>query len=231
MPDERHRTKETDDARGGDGSRADVENVSLLNLLDRHVGNAVSSFRRKGQRSGGAEKFDRRNEDEIGQDATTHHERGDARTDDVTDTEERGIVLERNRRALEWLRKNFLRHFLHDFEDLLQAVIDEPNRETADDNLAAADRFVRRGARNGIAGVRSITRFSGRGGLQDFCARRAFRILQVTVLLHDERAAQRDHHQNANQSAESRDQHDACDLEIEPENHDRRHGHAETEGD
>ena len=40
-------------------------------------------------------------------------------------------------------------------------------------------------------------RFGGRGGLQDFCARRAFRILQVTVLLHDERAAQRDHHENA----------------------------------
>src|SRR5207248_7960914 len=52
----------------------------------------LSSFRREGQRSGGAEKFDRRNEDEIGQDATSHHERGDTRTDDVTDTEERGKI-------------------------------------------------------------------------------------------------------------------------------------------
>src|SRR5207245_3361675 len=137
-----YRTRDTYDARGRNCSRADVENVCLLNLLDRHVGNAVRSFRRKRQRSGGAEKFDLRNEDEIGQDATSHHERGDTRTDDVTDTEERGIVLERNRRALEWLLKNFLRRFLHDFEDLLKAVIDEPNRETADDNLAAADRFV-----------------------------------------------------------------------------------------
>ena len=68
-------------------------------------------------------------------------------------------------------------------------------------------------------------------GLQYFGAGRALWILQVTVLLHDERAAQRNHHQDSNQSAENRDQHDARDLEIESENHDRRHGYAETEGD
>ena len=127
--------------------------------------------------------------------------------------------------------KIFLRHFLHDFEDLLQAVVDEADREAADDDLAAADRFVRRGARHGVAGMRGIARFRRRGGLQHFGAGRAFRILQVTVLLHDERAAQRNHHQDSNQSAEDRDQHDARDFEIEPENHDRRHRHAETEGD
>ncbi len=132
---------------------------------------------------------------------------------------------------VKWFPENLLRDFLHDFEDFQQAVIDEADRETADDDFAAADGFVRRGARHGIAGMRGIERFRRRGGLQHFGARRALGIFQITVLLHDERAAQRNHHQDSDQSAENRDQHDARDLEIEPENHDRRHGHAETEGD
>ena len=74
----------------------------------------------------------------------------------------------------------------------------KPIAKAADDDLAAADRFVRRGARNGIAGMRGIARFRRRGGLQHFRARRALGILQVTVLLHDERAAQRNHHQDSN---------------------------------
>ena len=175
--------------------------------------------------------FNRRNEHEIRQDAAAHHERGNARPDDVTDTEQRGIVFERNGSAVERLPENFLRRFLHDFEDLLQAVVDEADREAADDDLAAADRFVGRGARHGIAGVGGIARFRRRGRLQHFGAGRAFRIFQVTVLLHDERAAQRNHHQDSNQPAEDGDQHDARDLEIEPENHDRRHRYPETEGD
>ena len=113
----------------------------------------------------------------------------------------------------------------------MQAVVDEADREAGEDGLAAADRFVRRGARHGIAGVRGIARFRRRAGLQHLGAGRALGILQVAVLLHDERAAQRNHHQDAEQSAEDRDQHDARDLEIEAEDHDRRHRHAEAEGD
>ena len=188
------------------------------------VSGAVPTFRR-------SRKFDRGDEDEIGQNAAAHHERGDARTDDVTDTEQRGIVLKRNRGACEWLPENFRRNFLHDFEDLEQPVIDEAHRESSDDDLAAAYRFIRCSARDGIALMRGIARFGGRSGLQHFRARRALRIFQVTVLLHDERATQRNHHQDSDQSAQNRDQHDARNLEIEPENHDRRHGHAETEGD
>ena len=108
---------------------------------------------------------------------------GDARTDDVADAEQRGIVLERNGAAFERFPENFLRDFLQDFEDCMQPVVDEADPEAAEDDLAAADRFVRRGARHGIAGMRGIARFRRRGGLQHFGAGRAFRIFQETVLL------------------------------------------------
>ena len=67
--------------------------------------------------------------------------------------------------------------------------------------------------------------------LQHLAAGRSLGILQDPVLLDDERAAQRDHHQNAEQTAERRDEHHARDLEIEPEDHDRGHRDAETERD
>ena len=47
----------------------------------------------------------------------------------------------------------------------------------------------------------------------------------------DQRAPQRDHHQDAEQPAEHRDQHHARHLEIEAENQDRRHRHADAERD
>ena len=55
--------------------------------------------------------------------------------------------------------------------------------------------------------------------------------LRMPCCCDDERAAQRDHHQDAEQAAEHRDQHHARDLEVEAEDHDRRHGHADAEGD
>ena len=48
---------------------------------------------------------------------------------------------------------------------------------------------------------------------------------------HNQGAPQRDHHQNAEQSTEHRDEHGSCDFEIEPENHDGRHGDTETKRD
>ena len=51
------------------------------------------------------------------------------------------------------------------------------------------------------------------------------------MLIHNQGAAQRNHHQNAEQAAEDRHQHDAREFEIESENHDRRHGHAKAERD
>ena len=71
----------------------------------------VRGFRRERCSAGRAEKFDRGNEHEIRQDAAAHHERGDARTDDVTDAEQRGIIFQRNGGAFEWFPENFLRAF------------------------------------------------------------------------------------------------------------------------
>ena len=51
------------------------------------------------------------------------------------------------------------------------------------------------------------------------------------MLSHDERAAERNHHQDAEQSAEQAHQHHTADLEVETQDHNRRHGDAEAEGD
>ncbi len=47
----------------------------------------------------------------------------------------------------------------------------------------------------------------------------------------NQRAAQWDHHQDPEQSAEDGHEHHPTDLEIEPQDHDCRHGHAETKRD
>jgi len=59
----------------------------------------------------------------------------------------------------------------------------------------------------------------------------AFGVLEFAVFLHDERAAERNHHQDAEQSAEHRHEHHAADFPVEPENHDGRHRDAEAERD
>ena len=64
---------------------------------------------------------------------------------------------------------------------------------------------------------------------KDFRARGAFGILEDPVLLHDERAAQRNHHENAEQSAEHRDKHDARDFQVEAQYENRRHRDADAE--
>ncbi len=49
------------------------------------------------------------------------------------------------------------------------------------------------------------------------------------MLSDDERAPQRNHHQDAEQTAEQGYQHYARDLEIKPQDHDRRHRYANAE--
>ena len=51
------------------------------------------------------------------------------------------------------------------------------------------------------------------------------------MLIDNQCAAQRNHHENPEEPAGNRDKHDACDLEIKAEDHDRRHRHAEAESD
>ena len=51
------------------------------------------------------------------------------------------------------------------------------------------------------------------------------------MLLDDERPPQRDHHQDAEQAAQHRHDHDAADVHLEAEQHQGRHGDADAEGD
>ena len=51
------------------------------------------------------------------------------------------------------------------------------------------------------------------------------------MLRDNQSAAQRNHHQDSEQTAEQRDQHHARDFKIQAENHDGRHGYADTESD
>ena len=51
------------------------------------------------------------------------------------------------------------------------------------------------------------------------------------MLLDDQRAPQRDHHQDAQQRPQQCHQQHPAQLEIETKNHDRRHGHPKAERD
>jgi hypothetical protein len=50
------------------------------------------------------------------------------------------------------------------------------------------------------------------------------------VLVDDHGAAHGDHHQDAQQAAEDTDQHDSGDFQVEAEDQDGGHGHAQAEG-
>src|SRR5262249_18049046 len=67
--------------------------------------------------------------------------------------------------------------------------------------------------------------------LQDLGAGGAFWVFQLPMLLNDEGTPQRDHHQNAEQTSEHRNRHDADRIHLKTEQEQRRHGDADTEGD
>jgi len=66
---------------------------------------------------------------------------------------------------------------------------------------------------------------------QHLRAGRSFGIFQRAVLLDDERPPERNHHQDAEQSAEHGDDHDAADVHFEAEQHERRHGDTDAKRD
>ena len=107
-------------------------------------------------------------------------------------------------------------------------MIQETNTQPGENRLRShLLRFV-----DDLAGaMRGGSRFIGSAGLQDFRTGRAFGILQITVLRHNQSPPQRNHHQNSEQPAQQRHEHHARDFEIQTKNHDRRHRHAHAEGD
>jgi hypothetical protein len=114
----------------------------------------------------------------------------------------------------------------------VQHLVQQAQAEAAEDDEGARRlaslRFVRVRFAHFAGG---FARGFGGGGLQHFGAGRAFRVFQFAVLVDDHRAAHRDHHQDAEQAAQHADQHHARDLEVEAEDHNRRHGHAQAEGE
>ena len=78
-------------------------------------------------------------------------------------------------------------------------------------------RFLREAAWSLSASTRRRPRLSEAPAFSTSRARRAFGVFQEPMLLNDERAPQRDHHQDAEQPSEHRDEHDARNFEIEAE--------------
>ena len=74
-------------------------------------------------------------------------------------------------------------------------------------------------------------RAAGFANYQHVGAGGAFGVDQLAVLLDDERAAKWDHHQDTEQPAKHRDDQDPRDFQLESEDHHRRHGDADAEGD
>ena len=97
--------------------------------------------------------------------------------------------------------------------------------------LAITRRFVRPGRsefglgrrrrRGAILGIRPCFQHRGTSG--------AFGILEREMILHNQRTAQRNHHQDAEQAAEQGHDHHAAKFEIETKDQDGRHRHADAE--
>ena len=79
--------------------------------------------------------------------------------------------------------------------------------------------------------MRSIRVLVSGAGLEHLGAGGAFGIFELAMLGDDERAPEGDHHENAEQAAEQADEHDTANLQVEAQDHDGRHRHAEAEGD
>ena len=104
VPDGRERAEQADDAAGGDGARADVEDVGRADAVRVHVRDGDLAGRKRALEVL-AEELDHRDQDQVGEDAAPAHEGRDPRADDVADPEElrgdlraHGGPLERARR-------------------------------------------------------------------------------------------------------------------------------------
>ncbi len=74
-------------------------------------------------------------------------------------------------------------------------------------------------------------RSAGGAGFDDFSAGGAFRVLEDAMLLHDERAAQWNHEQDAEIAADQGEHEDAEVFEVEAEEDERRKGKDDAGGD
>ncbi len=164
-----------------------------------------------------AEEVDGRHQDQPGEDSAGEHDGGDARSDDVADAEIFGGAVGADAAA---------------FEEMLRAEVGlvvraaGPEGEEAvvlEEGVEAADAEAEEDARGEAAAA-----FAGH---QDVGAGGAFGIDQDAVLLDDELAAQGNHEEDAEPSAEEGEGEDAARFKIEAEEDQRGQGEDDAGGD
>ena len=73
MPDQGQRADEADNSGCSDAAGANVKNVRVLYLADRHLSDRVTGFWRQWCAQSRAEIFNRRNQHEVRQHTAAHH--------------------------------------------------------------------------------------------------------------------------------------------------------------
>src|SRR5438552_4062751 len=111
MPDERRGSQQADDTTGSHRTGADIKHIGVSHIVRSHVRNRHVSGRNCAGNSL-AEKFDSRDQDKVREHPSSAHERSDARTDNVSDTEKRRIDLDLDGTAFEWGPEHLCRDFL-----------------------------------------------------------------------------------------------------------------------
>jgi len=133
------------------------------------------------------------------------------KTDDVADAEQLGRRLDRDVATFVGLAEDLLRGAVEEVEQLVAGGEERAEAKADEDRFCAGAALL--------------------ADDQHLGARGAFRVDQRLCFIDDQRAAQRDHHQDAEQTAEHRDQDHLPDLEVVAEDQKGRHGDADAERD
>ncbi len=192
--------------------------------------------RRERPGEGVAEEVDHRDEHQVRQHAAREHDGADARADDVTDAEQFGRDFDRDRPTLERRAEDLSAgSSFHSLQRRVGRLVRQPDAETRRRSPG-----TRRGSESGGFGGADFRLRAWRGkgavlgrsaGLEHGGAGGAFGVFEDAVFLDDERAAQRDHHQDAEQTTEDGDHRHAGQFQVKPEDEDGRHRHADAERD
>ncbi len=181
----RNAAYQRDDAGGRHGAGTDVAHVARPDLARRHVVDELHGLGKERHGLRVAPVGDRRNNDQPGQQAAADHDGGNARPEDVADTEQRGRQVHADFALFQ--ERNLQVHVAgYDAQPGGQELEQRATGET-----------VEHEARTTAADLVGDEHFGARG---------AFGIGQLAVLPFDQEASQRDHEQDAQQAAAHRQQ-------------------------